>query len=165
MKGVSMTLGVRTASAVVLVYCAASVFAACGGSASGLGESPSSVATTSPAATYVSGLLPAAAVGALERYFTAVAAGDVEAATALLTPSSPLRGDPAMGIAAIRDVRVERRLFGAPPAGVSAMPMVSAWVDGEAASAWGPGSRHDFFMAVTEAPTGIWLIDHMATSP
>jgi hypothetical protein len=165
MKGVSMTLGVRTASAIVLVCCAASLFAACGGSAGGLGESPSSAAAASPAATYVSGLLPAAAVDALERYFSAVAAGDAEAATALLTPSSPLRGDPTMGIAAIRDVRVERRLLGAPPAGVSAMPMVSAWVDGQADSAWGPGSRHDFFMAVTEAPAGMWLIDHMATSP
>ena len=161
-----MAINARQAFHVVVAICiTASLLAACGGSTVDAGPSPSTATAPSPAATYASGSLPAAAVDALKRYFAAVAAGDSDAATALLTPSSPLRGDPLMGIAAIRDVAVERRLFGPPPAGVSAMPMVSAWVDGGADSSWGPGSRHDFFMAVIEAPVGVWLIDHMATSP
>jgi hypothetical protein len=161
-----MAIDARQAFLVVVAICiTASLLAACGGSTVDTGASPSTATAPSPAATYASGSLPAGAVDALKRYFAAVAAGDSEAATSLLTPSSSLRGDPMMGIAAIRDVTVERRLLGLPPAGVSAMPMVSAWVDGEADSSWGPGSRHDFFMAVTEAPPGVWLIDHMATSP
>jgi hypothetical protein len=161
-----MAIRARPALLMIVVICVtASLLTACGGSSGDSGASPSPATAPSPAATYASGSLPTAAVDALERYFAAVAARDSAAATALLTPSSPLRGDPIMGIAAIRDVTVERRLLGPPPAGVSAMPMVSAWVDGEADSAWGPGSRHDFFMAVTEAPAGVWLIDHMATGP
>jgi hypothetical protein len=156
----------RHAFQVVVAICiTASLLAACGGSTVDTGASPSTATAPTPAATYASGSLPAAAVDALKRYFAAVAAGDTQTAAALLTPASPLRDDPTMGIAAIRDVTVDRRLFGAPPKGVSALPMVSAWVEGESQSAWGPGSRHDFFMAVTEAPAGVWLVDHMTTSP
>ena len=140
--------------------------AACGGSSGSSGSSRSPATGPSPIATYASGdSLPGAAVNALQSYFAAVAAGDIEAAAALLTPTSPMREHPTMGIAAVRDVTVDKRLFSAPPKGVSAMPMVSAWVEGEVTSAWGPGSRHDFFMAMTEAPAGVWLVDHMATSP
>ena len=140
--------------------------AACGSSSGSSGSSRSPATGPSPIATYASGdSLPGAAVNALQSYFAAVAAGDIEAAAALLTPTSPMREHPTMGIAAVRDVTVDKRLFSAPPKGVSAMPMVSAWVEGEVTSAWGPGSRHDFFMAMTEAPAGVWLVDHMATSP
>jgi len=138
---------------------------ACGGSSSGSGASPTAASAPSPVSTYPPGPLPRRAVTVLDRYFEAVAAGDAEAAAALLTPNSPLRDDPTMSIATIRDVTVHRRPLTAPPTGASAMPMVSAWVEGEAESTWGPGSRHDFFMAVTEAPPGVWLVDHMATSP
>ncbi len=139
--------------------------AACGGSSSGSGASPTAASAPSPVSTYPPGPLPRRAVTVLDRYFEAVAAGDAEAAAALLTPNSPLRDDPTMSIATIRDVTVHRRPLAAPPTGASAMPMVSAWVEGEAQSTWGPGSRRDFFMAVTEAPAGVWLVDHMATSP
>jgi len=160
-----MTFTGRPAFVVVFICCMGSLLAACSSSPGGSGASPPAVSAPSPAATYPPGSLPLAAVTVLDRYFAAVAAGDSEAAAALLTPTSPLRDDPTMGIAAIRDVTVDRRLFGAPPKGVSALPMVSAWVEGESQSAWGPGSRRDFFMAVTEAPAGVWLVDHMATGP
>jgi len=161
-----MTTTCRPAILIGICACfVGSLLAACGGASGVAVTSPSASAAPSPVATYASGPLPGAAVDALERYFAAVAAGDTQTAATLLTPASPLRDDPTMGIAAVRDVTVDRRLFGAPPKGVSALPMVSAWVEGEAQSAWGPGSRHDFFMAVTEAPAGVWLVDHMTTSP
>lgn len=139
--------------------------AACGGPSSGSGASPPAASAPSPVSTYPPGPLPRRAVTVLDRYFEAVAADDAEAAAALLTPTSRLRDNPTMSIATIRDVTVHRRPLAAPPAGASAMPMVSAWIEGEAESTWGPGSRRDFFMAVTEAPAGVWLVDHMATSP
>jgi len=139
--------------------------AACGGSSSGSGASPTAASAPSPVSIYPPGPLPRRAMTVLDRFFEAVAAGDSEAAAALLTPNSPLRDNPTMSIATIRDVTVHRRPLATPPTGASAMPMVSAWVEGEAESTWGPGGRRDFFMAVTEAPAGVWLVDHMATGP
>jgi len=125
-----------------------------------------SASAPAPVATYGPGqTLPQAAVDALQRYFAAVAAGDAGAASAMLTPDSPLRDHPTMSIAAVRDVRVHRRPLPYPPKGGSAFPMVSAWVKGDPQTAWGPGGPHDFFMALTEAPAGVWRIDHLASGP
>jgi len=50
-------------------------------------------------------------------------------------------------------------------AGTSATVVISAYVEGETDTPWGPGAQHDFFMAVRQMADGAWLVDHMATSP
>jgi hypothetical protein len=159
----------RLAATIVVFCCAAALLAACGGPSGGQPSSPTAATAASvnptPLRTYISGSLPAEARAVLKQYFAAVGRGDGDAAAALLTPSSPLHDRPTMGITSISGVVINDKPLFDPPSGASAMAMVSAHVEAETDTAWGPPTTHDFFMSVTRMPDGSWLVYSMATGP
>lgn len=155
--------------AVVLLTAGAALFSACGSSSGGdTSTSPNAAspsAAPSPLRTYSSGQLPKGARGVLALYLYALWAQDADGARKILTPASPLRDDPLMGIVNFKGGTVHGRLIATPPPGTSAIVMVTATVEGEPGSAWGPAGRRDFFVAMTQLPDGSWRVDHMATGP